>query len=252
MKKGLALLGLLILVGCSNEKGTIPITMKEPNIESTQQQQPNVIEQDDTNDEQEQKKDTTNNPFFFNQEVENLNYKGKFLFDEEIETNVKLNINQIAQVKEGKVYELQLEPIDAVPSERLKIGYFYVQGDKIYKLEGTKENLNQLINENIIPKGSEIVCQEEKLDDELGKDVGGWHHYIEVNGDKREYHSYDNQVDTGYYETFIWERNKGLIHYASGYGAEREMVNIDFEETLEENVMSKENDVYINNQAGFK
>jgi hypothetical protein len=54
----------------------------------------------------------------------------------------------------------------------------------------------------------------------------GWHHYVTVNGDIIESHSYDKQVESGYYETFIWEKGRGLIYYASGYGAERDSIEL--------------------------
>lgn len=47
---------------------------------------------------------------------------------------------------------------------------------------------------------------------------------LEVKGNERVYHSYNNQIETGFYESFIWEKNIGLISYESGYGAERDSI----------------------------
>jgi len=105
---------------------------------------------------------------------------------------VKLQISEIANLKNGKLYELKLDSIEGVPTERLSLGYFYVQKDKIYKIEPTEENLNKLKTSEEVPNGSAIVCQDKELKDALSKDEAGWHHYIVVNGDKREYHSYNN------------------------------------------------------------
>lgn len=70
-------------------------------------------------------------------------------------------------------------------------------------------------------KGIKLKCLKK-----LGEDESGFHSYLEVKGDKREYHSYNNQVSTGYYESFIWEKGKGLINYRSGYGAESNSIEL--------------------------
>lgn len=170
--------------------------------------------------------ETVNNSFFFKSNVSALNYKGNFLFDDIIEEEVKLNINEVANLKYGKLYELKLDPIQGIPNERLNLGYFYVQKDKIYKIEPTEENLGKLKTSEELPNNSVIVCQDKEIKDTLGENESGWHHYMEVNGDKREYHSYNNEISTGYYESFVWEKNKGLVNYRSGYGAESDSIEL--------------------------
>ncbi|ADQ47062.1 hypothetical protein Calkro_2226 [Caldicellulosiruptor kronotskyensis 2002] len=170
------------------------------------------------------------NPFFFNESIQRIEYKGKFLFDDLIEKNVKLNIVKKASLKYGELYELKLEPIEGIPLERLSLGYFYVQKDKIYKIVPTKENLSKLKTKDELPSDSVIVCQEKELKDPLSRDRLGFHHYIVVNGDKREYHSFNNQIETGYYESFTWEKDKGLIYYRSGYGAEKDAIELKLKE----------------------
>lgn len=155
-----------------------------------------------------------------------LNYKGIFLFKKAIQKEVKLQISEMSNLNNGKLYELKLVSIEGVPNERLSLGYFYVQKDKIYKIEPTEENLNKLKTSEEVPNSSAIVCQDKELKDILNKDEAGWHYYIDVNGDKREYHSYNNKVSTGYYESFIWEKNKGLINCRSGYGAEKDSIEL--------------------------
>ena len=132
----------------------------------------------------------------------------------------------MASLKDGKLYELKLDFIEGVPIERLCLGYFYVQKDKIYKIELTEENLNKVKKGEGLPDSSVIVCQDKELKDTLSKDEPGFHHYLEVDGDKREYHSYNNQVSTGYYESYTWDKGKGLINYRSGYGAERDSIEL--------------------------
>lgn len=79
----------------------------------------------------------------------------------------------------------------------------------------------------LIPTGSNIVCQEEEIKDKLKQEQKGYHQYLLVKEDLREYHSYNNMVESGYFETFIWERNVGLKYYKSGYGAELSLVELE-------------------------
>ncbi len=174
-------------------------------------------------------KDPTNttvieNPFFFKNNITQLSYHGNFSFDDVIKKEVKLNINEIAGLKYGKLYELKLEAVDGIPDDRLQLGYFYVQKDTIYGIEPT--DVTNLINNGEVPDNSVIVCQDTEIKDILSQTELGWHHYLEVNGDKREFHSYNNQVLTGYYESFVWEKNKGLTGYRSGYGAESDSIEL--------------------------
>jgi len=191
---------------------------KQADLAPNKTDTPNITNTTDTG--------TVSNLFFFKNKDTNLNYKGNFLFNSIVEKDVKLNINELANLKYGKLYELKLDSIEGVPDKRLSLGYFYVQKDKIYKMYPNEENLSKLRTSEELPNGSVIVCQEEEIKDALGKDQRGFHHYLEVDGDKREYHSYNNMVETGYYESFTWEKGKGLINYRSGYGAERDSINL--------------------------
>ena len=92
-----------------------------------------------------------------------------------------------------------------------------------------------------MPLDGYIVCQNEELKDPLDENVKGWHHYIKVDGDKRESHYYNTAVDTGYYENMIWERGKGLISYRSGYGALREAIELIWNAAGESSIYSLEN-----------
>lgn len=86
------------------------------------------------------------------------------------------------------------------------------------------ENISGLINSNKLLEDNAIVCQDIDIKDSIEEGALGWHHYLEVKGNERVYHSYNNQIETGFYESFIWEKNIGLISYESGYGAERDSI----------------------------
>lgn len=231
MKKFIIILtlGLLLVSGCAKQNIAPNITKRQSDandIKASTQSNLDINKINSTNNKTNEI-DTVpiNNSFFFKNNISQLNYKGTFLFKKAIQKEVKVQICEIANLKTGKLYELKLDSIEGVPTDRLSLGYFYVQKDKIYKIEPTEENLNKLKTSDEVPNGSAIVCQDKELKDTLGKDEAGWHHYIDVNGDKREYHSY-NKVSTGYYESFTWEMDKGLINYRSGYGAERDSIEL--------------------------
>jgi hypothetical protein len=168
------------------------------------------------------------NNFFVNEDTQ-LSCNGSFLFGEDIiEKDVSVSIDMVASLKKGTLYELKInmERDNEIPTERMKLGYFYVQKDRIYKFDATKGNLKSMLYNETLPEDCVIVCQEEEMKDALGEDEQGWHHYIEVVGDRREYHSYNDEGTTGYYESFTWEKGKGLVNYRSGFGAESDAIEL--------------------------
>lgn len=163
------------------------------------------------------------NSFFFQGNVTQQKYKASF---DGAKEDVMLHINEVANLKNGKLYELKLDSIEGFKSNRLNLGYFYVQKDRIYKIEPTEENLNKLKTSDELPEGSVTVCADKEIKDTLKENEKGFHHNIVVNGNKREYHSYNNQVETGFYESFTWDENIGLINYRSGFGAGRDELEL--------------------------
>lgn len=198
---------ILLMAGCTKIDDTITTETSPVEI-------PDVIE-------------TTGSSFFFDQTITVATYAGKFLFHEQpIEETVSVTIDEIADLSYGKWYEIRLSAVEDVPVERLKLGYFYSDHDKIYRLPSTAENLDAIMASNDVLSDSIIVCQEKDLPDQLSEDEVGWHHSIVIEGDKCAYHTYNNSVETGFYETFVWEKNKGLISYKSGFGADRDVIEL--------------------------
>lgn len=196
---------------------------------------------------QEQINSSISNPFF-NSNAKQLNYNGKFAFDEIIEKDVKVNVNEVARLEDGIVYELKMDMVSGVPEERLNLGYFYVEKDRIYKIEPDKENLEKLKESRQLPEDSAIVCQDNEIKDKLGEERG-FHQYLTVKGDIREYHSYNDQVNSGYFETIIWEKEKGMISYRSGFGADRDLIELNLENySKRESEENTNMNIYENNE----
>jgi hypothetical protein len=222
------LIGLVIVFSCAIYKSEPIATAKGSSLDylklslqtDSKTQNSNDVKNNNINTE------AVNNKYFFKDNVTQLVYRGQFLFDDILEKEIKLDIHEVANLKYGKLYNFKINYIEGVPNERLDLGYFYIQEDKIYKIKSNEEDLKKLKTTEEIPNDSVIVCQEKEIKDTLGKDEIGFHHYLKVNGDKREYHSYNNQVSTGYYESFIWEKDKGLVTYRSGFGAERDSIEL--------------------------
>lgn len=234
----------LIVAGCENSNSNINNSTKNNNVKSSNLSQQtssnlnnniaaseNIESKNNLNESASNKNSSSNteskkNEFFFNNKEQYVKYNGNFLFGDVIQKDTKLNINKLSNLKYGELYELKIDSIDNVPDNRLNLGYFYVQEDKIYKINPTKENFYKLTKNEQIPNDSVIVCQDKEIKDNLKENEKGVHKYIIANEDKREYHFFDNQTSTGYYETFIWEKSKGLIDYKSGYGADRDLIEL--------------------------
>lgn len=176
--------------------------------------------------------EASGNQFFFKSAVSEAEYRGKFMFRGVVEKDVKVLVEEVAELKLGKLYELKLDSsagsIEGIPQERLSLGHFYVMADKIYRIDPTEENIARFKETEALPDENSgvVVCQDDEMKDALAADERGWHHYITVDGDRREYHSYNNLAGTGYYESFTWEKGKGLVSYRSGYGAERDAIEL--------------------------
>lgn len=180
------------------------------------------------------------NPYFFPKDLHTAKYNIRSNLDMlETKHEIELMIIPVESSESGTIYELRLDCDEEFRGrnyygwDRCSLGYFYVQDDKIYyighlyigQLYTGKEIASIISEEGLMEKGV-VVCQEEGLEDPLSEDEKGWHEYLLADGNRREYHGYNNLVETGYYENFIWEKGKGLVEYVSGWGAERDSINL--------------------------
>ena len=176
------------------------------------------------------------NSYFFPEGIQAVTYKIQSNLPElESKEEIELKVIEIKKIEDGEIYELKVDYGKEIPTryednwDRCVLGYFYIQEDKIYFINYDGKNIDNLkTEEDVIKSGGRVVCQEEGLEDSLTEDEKGWHEYITVSGDCREYHGYNTLVESGYYEQFFWERGKGLVAYASGWGAEADSINLAF------------------------
>jgi hypothetical protein len=168
---------------------------------------------------------TIENPYFFKYGVTEQMYSCEYLdFDDFVTTEVTLHINKISEIEDGILYQLKMEPVLYYNEERMILGYFYIQEDRIYKITAEDININEFKTKNDIIENSDIACQDEEINKPgEGK---GWAYTMFIDGKKRIYSGYNNAVETGYYEQFTWEYDKGLIAYRSGWGAESRPIEL--------------------------
>lgn len=175
------------------------------------------------------------NEFFFKDISEKNKYNVQHsFFSEIIPPELSLQITIESQYEKGTLYKIKCDFTEDFPeryetgTDRLSLGYFYVpdNSNTIYRIR--EENMTDEVmqsEESVIAAGT-IVCQEEELEDVLEEDEKGWHEWITADVDLREYHCYNNLTETGFYERFVWKRGYGLLYYTSGYGAERDMIEL--------------------------
>lgn len=122
---------------------------------------------------------------------------------------------------------------DFLDDDRLNI-YFYVTDDKIYRLWSyvcQDEKVIRFYNddelfvkyldtdEKLINNG-ELVCCTENMDDELTEETGKIDVVMTHQNDRVIYSRTELREDGSlhYYESFVWEKGKGLVECMSGFG----------------------------------
>ena len=175
------------------------------------------------------------NPYFFKQGTSEQIYS--CAYDSEhsdyfISTTIDviLYVNKLFEIEDGTLYQLKMDTVFYYDESRMILGYFFVQKDKIYIIVTDDFDINEFKTKDDIISNSDVVCQDEEIKDPMGEEYKGWHNFMLVDGDKREYHRYSNAVETGYYEHFIWEYGKGLVSYVSGWGAESRPIELQISE----------------------
>lgn len=172
------------------------------------------------------------NVYFFPDE--NLvTYKTRFTFPEasSLPEEIILSVNEVLRLEQGVLYEMMIQYNGNFPGrvyydwDRFHLGYFYVQEDLIILLRGNNI-LNQITSEEDIFAKGDIVCQDVELKDSLSDDQKGEHKYITIDDKQCKYQSYNNHIESGFYETFVWEENIGLVMYRSGFGAEKDGIEL--------------------------
>lgn len=187
------------------------------------------------------------NPYFYSQKECFLSADIQYV-DFEIFTTIKgeLKLQWLKEYDNGNLYKLMVEADDNITDwlgeERLNI-YFYITEENIYRLwsyavqngeviefHNNDDLLMETLNTDgkLIENGELVCCMDEKTD-ELEYLEAGSHVTITQKEEQITY----NRVDIGtngnreFYESFVWEKGKGLVEYKSGYRVESEILYIE-------------------------
>jgi len=164
------------------------------------------------------------NEYFYSNQDETL-FDGYFEFIDVFNQDVFVTYKLVAEEELFEVYEVVIEGVENVPQDRLFLGFFCVYNELIYRFD-TIEDVNTYIDSGNLPENISIIFSTTSVEDNLEKEEKGLHQYIEVKDDEVEYHAYNNLIETGYYETYIWKQGVGLTFYQSGFGAGRQSIVI--------------------------
>lgn len=162
-------------------------------------------------------------------------------FESELPDKMDLCINQVLEFQEGALYELRLDYENDFSGrvdengDRLHLGYFYVENDRIFRIRETDaDNIITCSAEELKEKGT-LVCSPNSVVDK-SEGEKGFHERIETDADICTYFSYNDTIETGFFENITWERGKGLVKYESGYGAMRDYLGLSRSENTSEDV----------------
>ena len=145
---------------------------------------------------------------------------------------ITITCREIRRLKNGIIYNLCIDSDEALPGrhygdwDRFDLGYYYVNDDSVLLVRGV--DIKRISEEELIDLGT-IVCQKESIQDSHSEIEQCEHEYIDNKGSRSVFCYYDSSVETGYYEIQVWEKNKGLIHYMSGWGAMRDHMELTME-----------------------
>lgn len=224
MKKYFTFIMILIVInvaGCNN------------GITNADNQKKEEISSETEEKDKENSQEEISNPYF--NSTKKLDYKGDFTFTDSRETeNVNVRCEHLGDSEYGSLYQIVFDQIDRaqIPEELLNIGYFYVEKEKIYRcLELSEEQKTAIITLGQVPDEAEVVCQSTEIED-TNQDKG-WHKKIHINGDFIKYSCYDDTSATNFYETFVWQKDVGIILYRRGYAAELDAMTLWMEDRVE-------------------
>lgn len=158
-----------LLSGCNHDNSHLAMSTEQTKDISEENASIESVVLENENEEQ------CINPYFFPSDITKQGYTG-YMTDEvgdyidnaegKYVLPIYIEIEEVAHREEGSIYELKFREGTNVPEERMSVGHFYVQADKIYKLPSyDTEGISTLIETGAIPEASRLVCQEEGMED---------------------------------------------------------------------------------------
>ena len=232
----LALTGTFLVSGCSNVDLAMEDKQEEASDDSTQEiteetesneaESASVadnattdtsveIEDDDNESDDEGKEDSIS-----------VDYRVIALYEEEVDS-VPVRIVKTGAFDDGDVYSYDIVYDDDVivdyhgNLDRLHIGTFLVKEDEIYLITDTRDNHKE---QDFYDYGVLVYSKEDYSDERSG-------YKIDLHNDGylcrcSYYDTISESGGTGYYAEYVFNSDKVLTYYRSGYGAEAEPIEI--------------------------
>ena len=193
---------------------------------------------DDENDES--KEDESDTSSETSEDASQTDYRVIYFFEEEIES-IPVSITKISSSDEGDVYSYDIVYDDQsfeydMERDRFNIGTFLFTDDEIY----VSTSLNYETDEQDYFDSSVLVYSDEDYTDE----VEGYDVKLHNDGNLCKFTLSNNRVESGYYMEYIFNSDKELVYFRSGYGAERDPIEITlFDTTSIEDAFSDAEDI---------
>lgn len=187
--------------------------------------------------------ENTFNPYFFPEDKTIIKYEGEFdvagvYFKEKDvrfgRVDVDVAVEKEKVLENGILYSIKIVDEDKFYYDngeigeygrnRMHLGYFYVQAEKIYLIRDLE--IGPDITEKELLKYGKVICQIEPKEDVLDPEEKGRHEGIGIIGDQCISGWCQNYIETDWWESFIWQKGLGLVEYKSGRGALAELVYI--------------------------
>ncbi len=152
-------------------------------------------------------------------------FSGEELGNEDfIECTAQSEIRGLKTKDNETFYKISLSTTKEVGKEKELIGYFLVDKENIYQLyQGKGEGLSK--KEFI--ENSNCVCSDTGWSTKSADVI----HKLEIKGKIAKYTYHNRKVETGFYETIVWQKGRGIISYRRGDGAERDSIGLEYSTT---------------------
>lgn len=233
----LALSGTFLVSGCSNVDLAMGDKQEEASEDSSQENG-NEVEADETDtvdsadnsskdssdeaNEDDKEGDDAENDSDTEDESSNVDYRVIAFFDEELDS-IPVSVVKTGTFDDGEVYSYDIVYDEDIEDsfgdmDRLHIGSFLVKEDEIYLITDTEDDHEE---QDFYDYGVLVYAEEDYSDE-----ISGYEIKLHNDGYLCRCSYYDTTVETGYYAEFVFNSDKELTYFRSGYGAEADPIEI--------------------------
>ena len=108
---------------------------------------------------------------------------------------------------------------------------FYFDGDKIFRIEENQDSEKKI---QLVYQNEDFVYEANETNADGSIYSSDYSYSIKNTDEGIVYHKYNPQVETGYYETIVFDKNKNIVSYETGYGAGRELKKVEFSDNVKD------------------